>query len=269
MAAEAETGARARAHAEAADLKPRAEERSVVLRRRGRRERAGLRRGRRRGASAASGDGRGDFARGPSSWTARGAERERRGGAAVARRGPRRGNGGGGGGSARAGGFAGTALKTALKKSRLSLRRFGCVEVSDSESTASAATLKACGRARVRATRHGFWDIGTSAGAMATTTAACRGVTPARVTAPGRSTSRRGAPRAARRLAKAASAADDDARAAVDHCSGCPKGETCPCPKAVRRHQRKLREQQAPVSASSTASVSPVSYTHSDAADEG
>ena len=91
---------------------------------------------------------------------------------------------------------------------------------------------------------------------MATTTAACRSVSPARVTAPVRS-SRRGKPRAARRLATAASAADDEAHAAVDHCSGCPKGETCPCPKAVRRHQRKLRErQQAPVSVSAAANTS-------------
>jgi hypothetical protein len=40
------------------------------------------------------------------------------------------------------------------------------------------------------------------------------------------------------------SAADDEARAEVDHCSGCPKGETCPCPKAIRRHKSKLRERQ-------------------------
>ena len=76
---------------------------------------------------------------------------------------------------------------------------------------------------------------------MASSTVACRGVTPSRVTATAQVSSRRSvscARPSARRLATVAAASE------VEHCSGCPKGENCPCPKAIRRHQRKLWEQQ-------------------------
>ena len=82
---------------------------------------------------------------------------------------------------------------------------------------------------------------------MATTTAVCRGVTPSRVTATARRSPQRsvsGARASATPLATTASSFADDELRSVEHCSGCPKGEQCPCPKAVRRHQRKLREQR-------------------------